>query len=295
MAIYWNDKVLKPSDEKTATALEREYSAGLKKVDALFDKFRVKDSKTSYIQITRKVDEKQRVYSLNNHKPKKLPTIALPIEVPFYDEDMGATIIRYSTTPPQRNPNGSLQWATKYLELRENMTIDEKKKDLAWFMLFASNLVKKGVYQMVDKQAKYEGSFDEILAKKNVIDAIMESEDVARHIAARFISESFSKVDYKELVVRVNSWCEENNKWVKILEEIRKYNSANVLTKERVSTIEYDGEEVTLMECPADMANATLREEARKLNIKLTSPPQTKNVLYSLIQHVKGKPVEAND
>lgn len=294
MAIYLNDKILK-ADPK-GNKLEREYAAGLERVSELFEKFRIKDSKSSYIQIARNVKDNERVFSMTSHKEKRLPTIALPVEVPYYDDEMGATLVRYSTTPPQKTPAGNLTWSTKYLEFREMMTITDKQKDLAWFLLFASNLIKKGVYKLVDIQAKYEGTFNEIITKKEVMDYLTSGEDeLIRHIARKFINESISRLDTLELIVKVNNWIEENKKWEDVLTEIKKYNSSNILKNENLSSIEWEGETVNLMICPSNIKPTELKEEATSLGIKLSFPAQSKNVLYSLIQHVKTRNKSVND
>jgi hypothetical protein len=288
MAIYLNDKILK-ADPK-GNKLEREYAAGLERVSELFEKFRIKDSKSSYIQIARNVKDNERVFSMTSHKEKRLPTIALPVEVPYYDDEMGATLVRYSTTPPQKTPAGNLTWATKYLEFREMMTITDKQKDLAWFLLFASNLIKKGVYKLVDVQAKYEGTWNEIIVKKDVIDYLTGGdEELVRHIARKFLNESIASLEVVEVVVKLNSFIEDNKQWEPVLEEIKKYNSSNILKKENVSIIEWEGEPIEMLKCPSDIKNTELKDEAASLGIKITFPPQTKNVLYSLIQHVKAR------
>ena len=170
MAIYLNERILK-ADPK-GTKLEREYAQGLVEVQKLFDKFRKKGQTESHLQLARKISEKDKVYSMTSHKQKRLPTIALPVEVPYYDDEMGATLLRYSSTPPTANANGGVSWATKYIEFREYLGITEKQKDFAWFLLFASNLIKKGVYQLVDVEATYEGTFNDIIVKKDVMDKL---------------------------------------------------------------------------------------------------------------------------
>ena len=296
MAIYLNDRILKANPK--GDRLEREYAEGLNKVTDLFDRFRRKGEKESDILIGRKLADKDRVYSMNTHKQKRLPTVALPVEVPYYDEEMGATLIRYSSTPPTLNTNGGLSWSTKYIEFREFMSITEKQKDLAWFMLFASNLVRKGVYQLVDTQAKYEGTFNEIMLQKTVTDSIIAdpiNEELVRHIAQSFISESMGRLDAVEMAVKTINWVRDNNKWEQVLTAIKKFKSSNVLGKEKISEIEWEGEPVEMKECPVEIKFFTLKAEAQSLGIRITSPPQTKNVLYSLIQHVKEKNAVLNE
>jgi hypothetical protein len=286
MAIYLNDKILRANTD--GSKLEREYKEGLEKVDKFFNRFRMEGSSTSYIQIRRNAKNRKR--SMTTKKLKKLPTIALPVVVNYYDDELGATTIRYATEPPQRNANGGVNWGTKYVQFNEVMSITENQKDLAWFLLFASNLIKKGVYQIVDTKAEYEGTFSEIILKKNVVDALTSKDnELIVHLAKKFISENVAKIDPVELAVRLHDFCEKNKKWEDVYKEIKTFNSANVLEKEAVSEIEYDGEPVSMSKCPVEIKAADLREQAKELGIKMTTPPQTKDVLYSLIQHIKEK------
>jgi len=287
MAIYLNDRVLK-ADPK-GSKIEREYAQGLVEVGKLFDKFRRKGEKESYLQIARKLAEKDKVFSVTSHKQKRLPTIALPVEIPYYDDEMGATALRYSVTPPMANSGGGVSYATKYIEFREYLSITEKQKDLAWFLLFASSLVKRGVYQLVDVQATYEGSYNDIMVKKDVMDALTADEELARYVAQKFIDESLVRMEGKELIVTVVRWVDDNNKWKLVLDEIKGKKSEEIIGNEKISALEYDGEEVLLQECPINIKLFTLKTQAKELNIPLTYPPQSKNVLYSLIEHVKAK------
>ena len=198
--------------------------------------------------------------------------------------------MRYSSTPPTANANGGVSWATKYIEFREYLGITEKQKDFAWFLLFASNLIKKGVYQLVDVEATYEGTFNDIIVKKDVMDVLTSgNEDIVRHIAQKFIDESMGRLEGKELAVKVAQWIEQKNKWKDVHAELKSKKSVELTDKEMVSAIEYEGEEVMLQECPTEIKQFQLKAEAQALGIRLTVPPQTKNVLYSLIQHAKAK------
>ena len=214
--------------------------------------------------------------------------MALPVTIPYYDDELGATVIRYATSPPEKTDSGKTSWSTKYIEFRGNIVITDKQKDLAWFLLFASNLVEKGVYQLVDIQAKYEGTFNDIVTKKNVLDFITgKNEDVIRNVAIKFISESYSRFELQELASRVNEWLEETKQWSAVWDFIRKSTSEKILQGESISALEWEGEEVFMMKCPPDVKHADLKGEAQSLGIKITAPPQTKDVLYSLIQHIR--------
>jgi len=287
MAIYLDDRILK-ADPK-GSKLEREYAAGLSQVEELFNKFRVKNSKNSFIQITRDFLGDRQV-SMTTHRIKKLPPVALPVEVPWYDDELGATLIRYSPNPPRRNGEGKLTWTLKYLEFNETLAVTDKQKDLAWFLLFASNLIKKGVYKMVDNQAKYEGSLKDILMKKHVIDVITgEDEEAVRTLARKYMPEYTEGIELTELVVRLNDTLERDKKWIEAFEDVKKSEDAKISKKENISEVEYDGEKVFMSKCPDGIKYSELKSRAAECGIKPTSPPQTKDLLWSLVNHIEKK------
>lgn len=289
MAIYLNDAMLKPDPK--GNKLEREYHAGLQKVNDLFEKFKVEGNDAAYLQIARK--DAPYVLSMTSGKRKKVPPIALPATIPFYDDEMGAVTIRYSTAPPQRTPNNTFTWTTKYIQFREMLTLTDKQKDLAWFLLFASNLVQKGIYQLVDIKSQYEGTFNDILTKKNVIDAITANDaDLLKMVASTFISESLVTLDRKELVGRVYEWLEKTKKWDLVWGSIEHFNSKRKLSTSNLSELEYEGEQVIVTACPASVSQKELIDQAKELNIKITTPPQRKDILYSLIEHVKKQKIQ---
>lgn len=287
MAIYLDDKILKadPKGQK----LEREYAAGLSQVEELFNRFRIKGNKNSYIQITRDfVGDRQ--FSMTTNKVKKLSPMALPVEVPWYDDEIGATLIRYSPNPPTRNSEGKLTWTMKYLEFNETLTITDRQKDLAWFLLFASNLVRNGVYKMVDNQSEYEGTLQEIIIKKNVVDAITGvDEELIRTIARKFMVEYTDNVELTELSVRLHNTLERGKKWVEAFDEVKKLGNAKVLKKENISAVEFNGKPVNMLHCPEEVKYPELKSRALDCEIKLTVPPQTKDMLWSLINHIESE------
>jgi hypothetical protein len=97
------------------------------------------------------------------------------------------------------------------------------------------------------------------------------------------------RLEGKELVVKVANWIEANNKWNAVNNDLKSRKSEEIMGNEKVSAIDYDGEQVQLQECPISIKMFTLKAEAKSLNIPITYPPQSKNVLYSLIEHVKAK------
>jgi hypothetical protein len=66
---------------------------------------------------------------------------ALPSEVPLYLEELGAVSIRYSQAPPQRQGK-NLVYPTYRNFMYERMILTKKNKDLAWFLLKASNFIE---------------------------------------------------------------------------------------------------------------------------------------------------------
>lgn len=285
MAIYINNSDTPLKAKADGTAFEKKYYKESKEIQNLFDRFRAKDG-NSIIQISR--PEGQRIVSRTTKRIKKLPPVALPSVVPFYDEEIGSTTIRYSEYPPQREADNKLSWETRHILLGESRTIAEKDKDLAWFLLYACNLVGKGIYQLVDNERKYEGSFSDILVKKDVINALdVKDEELVQHIAQKFVNENVMNTSAKQLIVDTYNWCEANKKWGEVWKEIESFNSKRVLGKQKVSEIEYDGQTITMLSCPVEIKGDVLKTQAKELGIPLTVPPQTKNVLYSLIKHVE--------
>jgi hypothetical protein len=285
MAIYLNNKDVALEANETGSDFEKKYHRELKEIDKLFDRFRGKDG-NSIIQISRPDGERQK--SLTSKRIKKLPNIALPSEVPYYDSKVGAMSIRYSKMPPRREAENKLSWDTRHIMLEETMVIGERDKDLAWFLLYASDLVGKGIYQLVDNEMKYQGTFDSIIVQRDVMIALdPKDEDLVRFVAQKFVTENVMNTPVKTLIVQVNDWCGANKKWAEVWKAIEGYNSKKVLDKQGISELEWDGEPVTMLACPVEIKQPALIEQAKALGIPLTTPIQTKNVLYSLIKHVE--------
>ena len=291
MAIYIGDKLLK-ADPK-GSKLERDYHEGLQKVGELFNKFRKKDGSISYIQIVRSKEGK--VVSLNGKTKKRLPPIALPVELPYYDDEIGATMIRYSETPPTKNSNGGLSWGTKFIRFDETMSMSEKEKDKAWFYVILSRLTEKGVYKMVDRQAKYAGTFEDLMAQKKATDVLLSGdEELVRFIGVKLVSSSYELLDYKEVATKLNNWLDQDQnvklkRCRQICELEEAYKRAEMRGKQKMASIEYDGEEVDMLVAPEGTARPALIRQAKELGIKITVPPQSADVLYSLVTHVKSK------
>lgn len=285
MAIYLNNKDVALEANENGNDFEKKYSRELKEIDKLFDRFRAKDG-NSIIQISRPEGERQK--SLTSKRIKKLPNIALPSEVPYYDSKVGAMSIRYSKMPPRRESENRLSWDTRHIMLEETMVIGERDKDLAWFLLYASDLIGKGIYQLVDNETKYQGTFDSIIVQRDVMIALdPKDEDLVRFIAQKFVTENVMNTPIKTLIVEIHNWCSANKKWDEVWKAIEAYNSKRVLDKQGISELEWDGEPVTMLACPIDIKADVLKAQAKDLGIPLTVPPQTKNVLYSLIKHVE--------
>lgn len=287
MAIYINNSDMPLKAKADGTAFEKKYYKESKEIQNLFDRFRAKDG-NSIIQISRPEPKGGRQKSRTTNRMKKLPPIALPSVVPFYDEEIGSTTIRYSEYPPQREADNKLSWETRHVLLGESRTISEKDKDLAWFLLYACNLIQKGIYNLVDNERKYEGSFNDILVQKDVMNALDEKdEELVRYIAQKHVTENVMNTPVKTLIVDTYNWCEANKKWGEVWKDIEQFKSKRVLEKQGVSELEYDGQPVIMMSCPIELKRDVLIEQAKELGITITVPPQNKNVLYSLIKHVE--------
>ena len=285
MAIFVGNSDIPLKAKADGTAFQKKFYNEMKEVSALFERFRGKDG-VSVIQISR--PEGFRVKSLTTNRIKELPPISLAVEVQYFDDEVGSTVIRYSKTPPVRVADNKLQWNTRDIILNETRTIKEDEKDLAWFLLYASKITGEGVYQLVDSERKYEGTFNEIIVQRDVMNALdPKDEDLVRFIAQKFVTENVMNTPPKTLIVEIHNWCSANKKWDEIWKAIEAYNSKRVLDKQGISELEWDGEPVTMLACPIDIKADVLKAQAKDLGIPLTVPPQTKNVLYSLIKHVE--------
>lgn len=130
MAIYFNDKILTPNEN--GNELEQRYDRELKEIDELLKQH------NGQIVLNRNVT---RIWDTEKKSFRPTPPIDLPTVMPVYLDSLGAVSIRYSKTPPERKGE-SVTFSGNRLFVYENMLLTKKEKDLAWFILKATNFVK---------------------------------------------------------------------------------------------------------------------------------------------------------
>ena len=170
MAIYFNDKVLSP--KKDGNEMEKIYFKGLEEVNKKYKE------NGGTIVLVRDI---KRISDTKGISFKPIVPFALPTSVPIYLEEMGAVSIRYSPSPPQREGK-ELIYPTYRNFMYERLILTEKNKDLAWFLLKASNFIEDGdssskkVMRIHNPEKNLEDKASEVkrIAK---VDALLMNED----------------------------------------------------------------------------------------------------------------------
>jgi len=163
MAIYFNDLILEPKED--GNSLQKRYFKERQEVKDLFEKFRKKGSKESYLVFTRDFPKK---YNTKKTSYKPAPPIGLPMSANLYDEQYGSVQVRYSPSPPARLGKKVVWPRVDESVIFETLAISENKLDLAWFLLKASGYVKNGILKVVDEKLEHVGDFNKV---KKEIDA----------------------------------------------------------------------------------------------------------------------------
>ena len=194
MGIYFNDKLLHPKED--GNEIEERYFNEMKEINAMYEK-------NGTIILTRDV---KRVSDSKNQSYRAAVPFALPSSVPVYLETLGAVSVRYSDAPPQRQGK-NLVYPTYRNFMYERLILTKKNKDLAWFILKATNFIEGGdpgskkVMRIYDPQKNILDKASEVkrIAK---VDALLMNEDshVFNIEALRDIADKFG-VDIKEFGV----------------------------------------------------------------------------------------------
>lgn len=133
MANYYEDKVLEPKEN--GTKIEQLYFEGLKEVDEIFE-----ENGEDNILLKR---EFKKVWDTERKGYKPVPPIALPTEMPMYIDGIGAISIRYSQYTPQRHDK-IVTYPGRPRLYGETLLLSKGEKDFAWFLLIATNFVRRG-------------------------------------------------------------------------------------------------------------------------------------------------------
>ena len=292
MAIYFNDLILEPKED--GTSLQKRYHAELKNVKSLFAKFR-RGKAEGVLTFGR---EYRKVYNTKKTSFKPAPPIAIPMNVNLYDDQLGSVEIRYSKRPPIRNGK-SLTWPRDQESLIfENLTISEQRLDLAWFILYASDFVKRGVIKLIDKEVEYEGTVDKMkkqLEVSSIIfsdDTTLETLQVIADLAfkgqinlttnskAEMASKMWSLISVNETNKKAGGYDDFLKTAAKVEAKLEKTESkADNIDIELINGEKYN---VPILKCPPSISNEKLQAKAVEYNVP--SEGLSRDVLYSIIK-----------
>jgi hypothetical protein len=133
MGLYFEDRLIRA--KKDGDEIEKLVYEGYAEVDAMFKE------KGGVIILDRDFEEKKDTTGTNS---MPAPPIALPMSVPMYIDSLGAVNIRYSKSAPQRTNDGkSVIYPSARLLVYDKMILTDREKDLAWFMLKATNFIER--------------------------------------------------------------------------------------------------------------------------------------------------------
>lgn len=130
MAIYFDDKVLHPKAD--GSELERMYHQGMTEIDALYKKH------GGTVTLRRNV---KRTMDTTGTSYKPIPPTALPTVAHLVLDELGSVSVRYSKDSPIRQEKGYM-YPMQRLWVTEALILDNKQKDLAWFLIKAAGFVR---------------------------------------------------------------------------------------------------------------------------------------------------------
>lgn len=162
MAIYFNDKILTP--DKNGNELEKRYAEELEEVDKILEQH------NGRLFLNRQVT---RIWDTEKKSFRPTPPVDLPTVMPIYLDSLGAVSIRYSKTPPERKGE-SVTFSGNRLFVYENMLLTKKEKDLAWFILKATNFVKSETNKSSSAFLRIEDPKKEVEQKASEVKRIVK-------------------------------------------------------------------------------------------------------------------------
>ncbi len=130
MAIYFEDKILHP--KKDGSELERIYAEGMEEIEALYKKHNGSLTLRQDVEL---------VSDTTGTSFKPVPPTSLPHTVHFNLDQLGSVSIRYSKSSPTKQDKAVI-YPTERLWIQEALPLDKTQKDLAWFLIKASNMVR---------------------------------------------------------------------------------------------------------------------------------------------------------
>lgn len=298
MAIYFNNLILEP--KANGTALEKRYYEELQEVKGLFEKFKKSANANGGLTFSR---EFKKVYNRNKTSWKPAPPIAIPMNVNIYDPQMGSVEIRYSKSPPIKTGN-NLMWNRGQESLIfETLTVRKDQLDLAWFLLYASDFVKKGTIKLVDKEAEYEGTVGEMKlqleAQKVIFDEGVTYEKLEAISVLMFPngdvqSDTGSKAElatklWKAVIVNEKNKLPRGYKdLIAAAEKVEKQFAKEESSTEDITVTLANGEELTvpLQRCPLKISTEKLHARAKELDFPIDG--LSRDIIFSIIKYKTG-------
>lgn len=294
MAIYLSDgKMIEP--KKDGSRLEKRLFEEFEEVRTILGKFKEPDGSSTMI-LSRDFNK---IWDTTKTRYKPAPSMAIPQNIGMYDPDLGTIEVRYASTPPTRTKNG-ISWGreSKFI-IREGISVNDKQIDLAWFILKASKVVENGILKVVDKQAEYEGSFEDMARQADVVKAIFDKNltlEAILEIAALVPTESpIGGASREEVAMKLWTVVQSGEKTkkaynfnsvLKAIAKVKKVNGkASTEGQETVEVNLVNGEvlDVKRIPCPINMTMEKLLVKSTELNFPTEG--LDKDLIYSVIKH----------
>lgn len=295
--------------------MQQKYARDLKEIDELFDRFRKGKNQPSYLIFSR---DFQKVYNNKRTSYKPAPPMAIPLRATLTDERFGSIQIRYSEYPPEEAENGKKLWPSNKDKsiIGESLTILEKDKDYAWFIMYVSQFVKRGVLKLVDKDREFKGKFSDIqkqlAAQKCLFDESVTKErvealveivlpekmkimgDTAEELATQ-LWDIITKGEQQNKSYNYDALIKANNQLSRVVaktvanEKQSTENPAVILVEMR------DGQSLTVpsVKCPHPTKQETLDARADENGLDITG--LTRDEAYSVIKFKEKEAKVLND
>jgi len=171
MAIYFEDMILHPY--KDGSELEQIYAEGMEEIDELYEKHN--DLVTLRQDVMLETDTTGTSF-------KPVPPTSLPHTVHLVLDGLGSVSIRYSRSSPTKQ-NNTVIYPTERLWIQESLPLDKTQKDLAWFLIKASNMVRdekdpatKGRLLYIEDIAKRDESRADDIRRFMKLDSLLLNE-----------------------------------------------------------------------------------------------------------------------
>jgi len=286
MAIYIDGIQLQP--KKDGTSLERKYFQEREEIKILFDKFR-KGLEPVTLIFKREFTKK---WNQNKTSHRGVPPLAMPLVSPYYDDQLGAMQVRYSTSPP-RKEGGRLFWLKGVEIIDETFAINENSMDLAWFMLKASTFFQNGVLKLVDLGVEIEAKWDSLVIQTDVAKVLLSNDLEEGRLAKIFALFQDAKYTYD---VKDSVSANAMKLWQiamsdvqagegKTITELRTaINKTTPKEDQNKDVVEVEGKEYPVQQTPDGWKKDTILKEAERYAIELPKRVMSNDALYTILQ-----------